>query len=107
LTVGRRCGRLQRLGTIRWLSCCSIRKASTRTPRTLLTVGRRYGGAAAKEYDAVIKLLLDKERVDPDSKDAKYGGRPLWRAAANGHEAVVKLLVEKGAELQPTIAASI
>jgi hypothetical protein len=48
LTVGRRCGGLQRLGTIRWLSCCSIRKASTRTPRTLLTVGRRYGGPQRK-----------------------------------------------------------
>jgi ankyrin repeat protein len=55
----------------------------------------------------VIKLLLDKERVDPDSKDAKYGGTPLWRAAANEHEAVVKLLVEKGAELQPMTVASI
>jgi hypothetical protein len=34
-------------------------------------------------------------------------GRRCGGAAANGHEAVVKLLVEKGAELQPTTAASI
>src|SRR2546423_2047154 len=61
--------------------------------------------AAANGHDAVVKLLLDKERVDPDSKDAKYSGTPLWRAAADGAEAVVKVLGEKGAELQPTTAA--
>jgi len=42
----------------------------------------------------LIKLLLDKEGVDPDSKD--HNGRtPLWRAAADGDEAVVKLLLDK------------
>ena len=70
-------------------------------------MGRRYGGAAANGHEVVVKLLLKKEGVDQDSKDAFYGRTPLWRAAANGHEAVVKLLVEKGAELQPTTAASI
>jgi ankyrin repeat protein len=63
--------------------------------------------AAENGHDAVVKLLLNKEGVDPNSKDNFDGRTPLWRAAANGHEAVVKLLVEKGAELQPTTAASI
>jgi ankyrin repeat protein len=63
--------------------------------------------AAANGHDAVVKLLLNKEGVDPNSKDTFDGRTPLWRAAANGHEAVLKLLVEKGAELQPTTAASI
>jgi ankyrin repeat protein len=62
--------------------------------------------AAENGHEAVVKLLLDKDGVDPDSKGGN-GETPLWWAAANGHEAVVKLLVEKGAELQPTTAASI
>ena len=47
--------------------------------------------AAANGHKAVVKLLLDKEGVDPDSKD-KYGWTPLSWAAAHGYEAVAKLL---------------
>jgi ankyrin repeat protein len=43
----------------------------------------------------VVKLLLDKEGVDPDSKDTFNGRTPLWRAAAKGYDAVVKLLLDK------------
>ena len=39
----------------------------------------------------VVRLLLARDDVDPDSKD-NYGRTPLSRATANGHEAVVKLL---------------
>ena len=52
--------------------------------------------AAANGHEAVVKLLLEKEGVDPDSKDAD-GRTPLWWAAANGYEAVVKLLQSPGA----------
>jgi ankyrin repeat protein len=45
-------------------------------------------------YKAVVKLLLAKNDVDPDSKD-KYGQTPLSWAARCGHEAVVKLLLGK------------
>ena len=56
--------------------------------------------AAINGHEAVVRLLLADDRVDPDSKD-KYGGEtPLSRAARNGHEAVVKLLLEKGADLE-------
>ncbi len=43
----------------------------------------------------MVKLLLDKEGVDPDSKDEWCGRTPLLWAARNGHEAVVKLLLDK------------
>ena len=42
----------------------------------------------------MVKLLLAKDGVDPDSKDS-VGRTPLWWAAENGHEAVVKLLLAK------------
>jgi ankyrin repeat protein len=42
----------------------------------------------------VVKLLLDKEGVDPDSKDSS-GKTPLSWAAEKGHEAVVKMLLDK------------
>jgi ankyrin repeat protein len=42
----------------------------------------------------VIKLLLGKEGVDPDSK-CGCGRTPLSWAAENGYEAVVKLLLDK------------
>jgi len=51
--------------------------------------------AAANGHEAVVKLLLDKEGVDPDSKGSYYNRTPLSRAAKNGHEAVVKLLLDK------------
>jgi ankyrin repeat protein len=43
----------------------------------------------------VVKLLLDKEGVDPDSKDTFNGRTPLWRAAAKEYDAVIKLLLDK------------
>jgi ankyrin repeat protein len=51
--------------------------------------------AAEKGHEAVVKLLLAKDDVDPDSKDRLFGQKPLSWAAGNGHEAVVKLLLEK------------
>ena len=54
---------------------------------TDLMVGSYFG------LEAVVELLLAKERVDPDSKDNTYSRTPLSWAARNGHEAVVKLLL--------------
>jgi ankyrin repeat protein len=52
--------------------------------------------AAKNGHEAVVKLLLDKEGIDPDSKDSYNGRTPLWWAATNGYEAVVELLLDKG-----------
>ena len=41
-----------------------------------------------------MKLLVDRNDVEADSKD-KYGRTPLLWAADSGHEAVVKLLIDR------------
>ncbi|KAL7273865.1 hypothetical protein RUND412_003247 [Rhizina undulata] len=48
----------------------------------------------AAKNNGVLKLFLEKEGVDLNSK-TKTGGTPLWAAARRGHEAVVKILFEK------------
>ena len=52
--------------------------------------------AAGNGCNAIVKLLLAKDSVDPDLKERKFGLTPLWCAAKYGHEAVVKLLLETG-----------
>jgi ankyrin repeat protein len=52
--------------------------------------------AAENGHEAAVKLLVDTDKVDVDSKGASYSQTPLSRAAENGHEAVVKLLVNTG-----------
>ncbi|RYP63833.1 hypothetical protein DL769_006845 [Monosporascus sp. CRB-8-3] len=49
--------------------------------------------AAQKGHKAIVKLLLAKSGIDPDSKD-EYGQTPLSWAAANGHDGVVELLLK-------------
>src|ERR1700722_11182894 len=44
--------------------------------------------AAENGHEAALKLLLEKDSVDLDSKDTFYGRTPLWWAAANWYEAV-------------------
>ena len=48
--------------------------------------------AAENGHDAVVKLLLAKEGVNPNSKDCYYR-TPLLLGAVNGYEATVKLLL--------------
>ncbi|KAI8712988.1 NACHT domain-containing protein [Fusarium sp. LHS14.1] len=50
-------------------------------------------------HEAIVKLLLEKENVDPDSKNAaqrNWGRTLLSYAAENGHESIVELLVNTG-----------
>ena len=42
----------------------------------------------------IVKLLLDRKDVNPDSR-ANYGRTPLWCAASGGHEGIVKLLLDR------------
>lgn len=51
--------------------------------------------AACKDYESVVKFLLEIEHVDANCKESN-GETPLLAAAQHGHEAVVKLLLETG-----------
>ena len=42
----------------------------------------------------MVKLLLEREEVNPDKPDS-HGQTPLLYAAIGGHEGVVKLLLER------------
>jgi ankyrin repeat protein len=52
--------------------------------------------AAGRGHEEVVKRLLAKDLVDPDSKD-RYGQTPLLLATANGHGGTMKLLLAKDA----------
>jgi hypothetical protein len=54
----------------------------------------RPDAAVAGGHEAVVKVLLARDDVDPDFKD-NYGRKPLLWAAKNGHGAVVKPLAER------------
>ncbi|EXK24229.1 hypothetical protein FOMG_19035 [Fusarium oxysporum f. sp. melonis 26406] len=60
----------------------------------------RYGRialsyAAMRGNEAIVKLLLDTEKVDVDARDEE-GRTPLSWAAWSGHEPIVKLLLDTG-----------
>ena len=50
--------------------------------------------AASEGHEAVVKLLLDRDDVEADSRD-KSGLTPLMFAVQRGHGAVVKLLLDR------------
>lgn len=49
--------------------------------------------AAENGHEAVAKLLLATDGVDPSSKATSQGVTPLYFAAGKGHEAIVRLLL--------------
>jgi hypothetical protein len=49
---------------------------------------------ADDRHEAVVKLLVERDNVEADSKE-NHGQTPLSRAAADGHEAVVKALLAR------------
>ncbi|KAF2191735.1 ankyrin, partial [Zopfia rhizophila CBS 207.26] len=52
--------------------------------------------AAWKGLDDVVRLLLERNDVDPNAVDNHVNNRtPLMVAVQNGHEAVVRLLLER------------
>ena len=50
--------------------------------------------AAKGGHEGIVKLLLDRKEVNPDSRDM-YDRAPLCRAAKGGHEGIVKLLLDR------------
>ena len=57
--------------------------------RTVLT------WAAERGHEAVIKMLLEREDINPDQADTVCGRTPLWWAAKGGHEGVAKMLLRR------------
>ena len=56
--------------------------------------------AAWKGHEEIVKILLEREDVNPNQADTVYGQTPLSWAAECGHEEVVKMLLEQeGVEL--------
>jgi ankyrin repeat protein len=49
--------------------------------------------AAQNGHEMVVKMLLEKDTVDPNSRDIVYGRTPLSWGAERGHEVVVSLLL--------------
>ena len=49
--------------------------------------------AAENGHEGMVKLLLERKDVNPNTRDTKYGQTPLVWAADKGHEEIVKLLL--------------
>ena len=43
----------------------------------------------------VVKMLLEREDVNPDRADTAYGQAPVSWAAGGGHHQIVKMLLER------------
>ena len=50
--------------------------------------------AARKGHEEVVKVLLERSNVNPNTANTIYGQTPLSLAARDGHEGVVRILVE-------------
>ena len=59
------------------------------TGNTALTWAARQGN------DGVVKVLLEREDVNPNQADTECGRTPLLWAAEKGHKEVVKILLER------------
>jgi len=51
--------------------------------------------AATRGHEGVVKILLEREDVDPDRADTIFRQTPLSLAAVKGQERVVKMLLER------------
>ena len=49
--------------------------------------------AAGLGHEGVVKLILEREVVNPNQANSVYGQAALWLAARNKHEGIVKMLL--------------
>jgi len=52
--------------------------------------------AAIRGHEEVVKVLLDREDINPNQAGTNSGRTPLSWAAESGYEGVVKMLLERG-----------
>ena len=64
-----------------------------------MAAGHRFRLPLSFGYEGVVKILLEREEVNPDKPDSD-GRTPLSFAAEDGHEGVVKILLGRG-EVNP------
>ena len=65
-------------------------------PESSSRCGRKpLSWAAGNGHEGVVKLLLGRKDVSPDTPDTEYGRTPLSWAAGNGHEEIVRLLLKR------------
>ena len=51
--------------------------------------------ASVRGHEEVVKMFLEREDVNPNQGDPRYGRTPFLWAAQSGHEGVVKMLLER------------
>jgi len=61
--------------------------------------------ASGRGHGGVVRMLLEREDVNPNQADTFYGRTPLWWAAERGHEGIVKMFLERK-DVNPNQAAT-
>ena len=51
--------------------------------------------ASRRGHEGVVRVLLERSNINPDTPDSDYGSAPLLWAAENGHAGVVRILLER------------
>jgi len=86
-SIGRRWGKARRVADLLFGRRYVNPDSSSSSGRTPLS------WAAWSGHEGIVKLLLGREDVNPNTPDTKYGQTPLLSAAGKGYEGIVKLLL--------------
>jgi len=72
-----------------------------------ITVGDVWCGthvsAAERGHEGIVRMLLEREGLNPNTADTEYGRTPLWWAARHDQEGIVRMLLER-ADINPNTA---
>ena len=52
--------------------------------------------ASRRGHSEVVKMLLEREEVNPNQADTRYGRTPLLWATTSSHEGIIKMLLQRG-----------
>jgi len=88
-SIGRRWGEAPRLASLLFGRRYVNPDSSSESCRTPLS------WAAGNGHEGIVKLLLGRGDVNPNTPDTKYGLTPLLLATQNSHQGVVELLIAR------------